>query len=188
MSELVHIGLGSNLGDWVGAILGALERLDGLDGVSVGRVSTLIESEPMHVVDQPCFVNAAAEVRTTHTPESLLGLLLEVEQAMGRQRDGEAPCGPRPIDLDLLLWGDQVLDLPNLTVPHPRMHERAFVLVPMVEIAENRRHSVLETTMATLLERDIARNGPIEGRCRMLMRSALQEEGGLRGPRMEEDG
>jgi 2-amino-4-hydroxy-6-hydroxymethyldihydropteridine diphosphokinase len=184
---LVHIGLGSNLGDRVGAILEALERLDAREGISVGRISTLIESEPMDLIDQPCFVNAAAELRTRHAPEVLLEHMLSVEEAMGRERSGCVPRGPRVIDLDVLLWGDLVVDVPSLTVPHPRMHERAFVLVPMVEIAESTVHPRLRQTMSDLLAEDVARHGPVEHRCRMLSRSSLQEDGGLRGPLMEED-
>lgn len=187
MSEVAHIGLGSNLGDRVGAMLEALERLDAADGISVGRVSTLIESEAVGMVDQPCFVNAAAELRVDRSPREVLAIMLAVETAMGRRRRADAVPTARTIDLDLLLWGDRIIDLPNLTVPHPRLHERAFVLVPMVEIAHDRVHPALAATMETLLTRDVGRNGPVEDRCRMLLRSALQEEGGLRGPRMEED-
>ena len=187
MSDVVHIGLGSNLGDRVAAIFEALERLDERDGVSVVRVSTLLESEPVDVVDQPCFVNAAASVRTVLRPEAFLAMLLQVEEAMGRDRGGVVPRGPRSIDLDILLWGDERVETADLTVPHPRLHERAFVLVPLVEIAETLTHPVLNESMANLLTQEIACNGPVDLRCRMLARGSLQDESGFHGPRMEED-
>jgi 2-amino-4-hydroxy-6-hydroxymethyldihydropteridine diphosphokinase len=187
MSDVVHIGLGANLGDRVAAVFEAIERLDESDNVSVVRVSTLLESDPVDVVDQPCFVNAVVSIRTTLPPEALLATLLEVEHAMGRRRDGVVPRGPRSIDLDILLWGDVRVDTAKLTVPHPRLHERAFVLVPLVEIDETLQHPVLNETMAVLLEQEIKCNGPVELRCRMLMRGSLQDDSALDGPRMEED-
>lgn len=187
MSDVVHIGLGANLGDRVGAIFEAVDRLDNIEHVSVVRISTLLESDPVDVVDQPCFVNAVACIRTTLLPQDLLARLLEIEHGMGRERDGLVPRGPRSIDLDILLWGQVRVDTSELTVPHPRLHERAFVLVPLVEIDETLTHPVLNDTVAALLEQEIQQNGPVELRCRMLTRGSLQDDSGLHGPLMEED-
>lgn len=182
----VYIGLGANLGDRVGAIFEALERLDRCDGVDVARVSTLLESEPVDVVDQPQFVNAAAMVRTSLEPVEFLGVLLAVEEAMGRSRAGSLPRGPRPIDLDVLLWGDEVIEQPGLTVPHPRMHRRTFVLLPLSEIAPTAQHPVLGESIMGLLVRDVEANGPVKDRCRVLMRASLDDEGTMRGPGLED--
>ncbi len=103
MSEDVYIGLGANLGDRAAAVFEAAERLDELDGVDVVRLSTLVESAAVDVVDQPDFVNAVVLVRTRLEPLELLEGLLSIEQAMGRVRAGGVPRGPRPIDLDVLL-------------------------------------------------------------------------------------
>ena len=111
----------------------ALERLAQIDGVQVVRVSGFRETEPVGVVDQPRFVNAAAELETTLAPRELLEALLAVERSLGRTRDGPR-YGPRTIDLDLLLYGDEVVEEPGLTVPHPRLHERAFALEPLLEL------------------------------------------------------
>jgi 2-amino-4-hydroxy-6-hydroxymethyldihydropteridine diphosphokinase len=129
-----YVAVGANLGDRAGTIRTAFERLDALPGVSVEAVSSLSETDPVGpVLDQPRFLNGAARLETTLTPRELLTALLGVEAALGRVRDGAAG-GPRPIDLDLLLYGDERLDEPGLTVPHPRLHERRFVLEPLVEL------------------------------------------------------
>jgi len=168
------IGLGSNIGDRRSAIFEALERIDELDGVSVARVSTILESTPVDVEDQPDFANAVARIRTELPPEALLALLLRVEQDMGRTRAGAIPRGPRSIDLDLLFHGDLIMEAPTLVLPHPRLHERAFVLLPMVELAPDFRHPAIGRTMQELLAADIEARGPVEGRCRPLPPDSLR--------------
>jgi 2-amino-4-hydroxy-6-hydroxymethyldihydropteridine diphosphokinase len=130
---LVYIGLGANLGDREAAIRGALDRLDALAGVRVKRVSSLRETDPVGYEDQPRFLNGVAELDSTLEPLELLDRLLEIERTLGRTRHGPR-FGPRTIDLDLLLYDDLVLDHARLTIPHPRMTERAFVLEPLAEL------------------------------------------------------
>ncbi|HEV3404498.1 MAG TPA: 2-amino-4-hydroxy-6-hydroxymethyldihydropteridine diphosphokinase [Gaiellaceae bacterium] len=125
---LAYIGLGSNLGDREETIRRAVELL------GAARVSTLIETEPWGYADQPRFLNAVAELETDEPPRALLARLLEIERELGRTREGPR-YGPRTIDLDLLLYGDDRLDEPGLGLPHPRLHERAFVLEPLAELA-----------------------------------------------------
>lgn len=128
------VGLGSNLGEREATIRRALELLDGAAGIEVIAVSKLRETKPWGPVEQPPFLNGVAELETTLEPEGLLAVLLEVERELGRKRSGER-WGPRTIDLDLLLHGEAVLDLPGLTLPHPRLHERRFALEPLAELA-----------------------------------------------------
>jgi 2-amino-4-hydroxy-6-hydroxymethyldihydropteridine diphosphokinase len=122
-----YVGLGANLGDREAAILEAADRL------GASRLSTIRETEPWGYADQPPFLNAAAEVDTELAPRGLLDRLLEIERSLGRLRLGPR-WGPRTIDLDLLLYGDEVVDEPGLVVPHPRLHERLFVLEPLNEL------------------------------------------------------
>jgi 2-amino-4-hydroxy-6-hydroxymethyldihydropteridine diphosphokinase len=124
---LAYVGLGANLGDREAAIRAAA------DALGARRLSTIVETEPWGYADQPRFLNAAAEVETELAPRPFLDRLLEIERALGRTRDGRR-WGPRTIDLDLLLFGDAILDEPGLTVPHPRLPERAFVLEPLAEL------------------------------------------------------
>jgi len=129
-----HVGLGSNLGDREATLRGALDQLAGADGVQVVAVSTLRETEPVGpVTDQPAFLNGVVEVETSLTARELLALLLAVEAEFGRTRTGPRG-GPRTLDLDLLLFGDERIDEPDLQVPHPRLGERAFVLEPLAEL------------------------------------------------------
>ena len=128
-----YVGLGANLGDREGALRAALAALDATEGIDVVAVSTFRETDPVDYLDQPRFLNAAAALDTTLAPRELLDALLEVERSLGRTREGPR-FGPRTIDLDLLLYGDESFDEPGLTVPHPRLHGRAFVLEPLAEL------------------------------------------------------
>jgi 2-amino-4-hydroxy-6-hydroxymethyldihydropteridine diphosphokinase len=128
-----YIGLGANLGDRSAALDAALEALRARPGVHVAAVSRVRETEPWGPVEQPPFLNAAAALDTTLEARELLDVLLAVERDLGRTREG-ARWGPRTIDLDLLLYGDEVIDEPGLTVPHPRLAERLFVLEPLHDL------------------------------------------------------
>ncbi len=126
-----YVGLGANLGDRFETLVWAIERLGALG--SVDAVSGIYETEPLHVLDQPRFLNAVARISTALRPESVLAGLLAIELDAGRTRS--IRHGPRTLDLDLLLYDDQIIQTTDLTLPHPRLHERAFVLVPLAEIA-----------------------------------------------------
>ena len=131
---MVYIGLGANLGDREATIRAAVERLDALAGVRVRRVSTLRETAPWGREDQPAFLNGVVELDVELAPGELLRRLLAIERDLGRERDGER-WGPRTIDLDVLVFGDEIVDEPGLTVPHPRLAERRFALEPLAELA-----------------------------------------------------
>jgi 2-amino-4-hydroxy-6-hydroxymethyldihydropteridine diphosphokinase len=122
-----YIGVGANLGDREATIRAALAALPGVVGVSQLR-----ETDPVGVVDQPPFLNGAVAVETDFSPRELLDALLAVERELGRER--RERWGPRTIDLDLLLYGDETIDEPGLTVPHPRLHERRFALEPLIDL------------------------------------------------------
>ena len=130
-----YVGLGANLGDREATIRRAVELLDEPAGVVVVGVSSLRETEPWGPVEQPRYLNGAVALETDLAPRELLDALLDVERRLGRARDDEERWGPRTIDLDLLLYGDLVLDEPGLDVPHPRLHERRFALEPLAELA-----------------------------------------------------
>jgi 2-amino-4-hydroxy-6-hydroxymethyldihydropteridine diphosphokinase len=127
------VGLGSNLGDREDYLRRAVELLREEPGIDVVAVSNLRETEPVDYLDQPRFLNAAALIETALAPRALLNRLLAVELALGRQREGPR-FGPRTIDLDLLLYGDESVDEPGLEVPHPRLAERRFALEPLHEL------------------------------------------------------
>jgi 2-amino-4-hydroxy-6-hydroxymethyldihydropteridine diphosphokinase len=130
----VYIGLGSNLDDPVAQVLEAVEELEMIpDSIHVGR-SSLYRGKPMGPADQPDYVNAVVAMDTLLSPADFLKELVRIEDLQGRARDGEK-WGPRIIDLDLLLYGKQKINTPNLTVPHPGMHERDFVIIPLAELA-----------------------------------------------------
>jgi 2-amino-4-hydroxy-6-hydroxymethyldihydropteridine diphosphokinase len=123
-----YVGLGSNLGDREAVIREAAKL------IAATRLSKVRETEPWGYADQPRFLNAVAEVETHLVAPDLLGELLAVESMFGRQRGAGHRYGPRTIDLDLLLYGEEIIDEPGLTVPHPRLHERRFVLEPLAEL------------------------------------------------------
>jgi len=130
----VYIGLGSNLADPHAQVERALEALSDLPHTRLLRRSRLYRSAPWGRADQPEFVNAVAQVQTEFSARALLDALLAIERGAGRER-GATRWGPRVLDLDILLYGDQLIDEPGLRVPHPHLHERAFVLLPLAEIA-----------------------------------------------------
>jgi len=129
-----YVGLGSNLGEREATLWKALEGLGATEGIEVVAVSSFRETDPVGVVDQPRFVNAAAALETSLLPRELLERLLDVERSLGRDRAVEERWGPRTVDLDLLLYGGESIDEPGLEVPHPRLAERAFVLEPLLEL------------------------------------------------------
>lgn len=135
MKERAYVGLGSNLGDREGTLRAAVRVLVEEPAIEVVAVSTFRDTEPVGVVDQPRFLNAAVALETELPARGLLGLLLEVERRFGRVREGMPPQGPRTLDLDLLVYGDSQIDEPGLRVPHPRLHERRFALEPLAELA-----------------------------------------------------
>ena len=132
---IAFVGLGANLGDAAAMLREAIVGLDALPGTRLLRASKLYRTPAWGDADQPDFVNAVAMLETGLDPRSLLDELLGIERSHGRDRSRERRWGPRTLDLDLLLHGDLVVDEPGLRVPHPHLHERAFALLPLLEIA-----------------------------------------------------
>lgn len=128
-----YVGLGANLGDRADTLAQAVRLLGQRQGIEVVAVSSFRETDPVGYVDQPRFLNGAAAIETTLSPQELLATLLEVERELGRTRSGPR-YGPRTVDLDLLLVDGVTVDEPGLTLPHPRLHERVFALEPLVDI------------------------------------------------------
>jgi len=128
-----YVGIGANLGDRAATIRAAVDHLRREPGVTVVAVSRIRETDPVGLLDQPRFLNAAAAIDTDLPPRELLDRLLAIERRLGRTREGPR-FGPRAIDLDLLLYGQEQVDEPELQVPHPRLHERLFVLEPLLEL------------------------------------------------------
>jgi 2-amino-4-hydroxy-6-hydroxymethyldihydropteridine diphosphokinase len=133
VSKSAFVGIGSNLGDREGNFRRAVELLSAEDGIDVVAVSEIRETDPVGPVEQGPFLNGAVRIETGLAPRELLERLLAVEERLGRVR--RERWGPRTIDLDLLLYGDDVVDEPGLTVPHPRLHERRFALEPLSDLA-----------------------------------------------------
>lgn len=127
-----HLGLGSNLGDRLANLLRSVELLGATEGIEVTRSSRVYEADPVGGPEQGGFLNAVVEIRTTLEARALMSACLAIEEAMGRVR--EERWGPRVIDIDILTFGRDEIDEEDLTVPHPRMHERMFVLAPLLEI------------------------------------------------------
>jgi 2-amino-4-hydroxy-6-hydroxymethyldihydropteridine diphosphokinase len=146
MTQIAYLSLGSNLADRPHSLHDAITRLK--DHGTVRAVSHLYETEPVEFTDQPWFLNCAVEIETSEPPEQLMRNLLAIEQAMGRVRT--QPKGPRIIDIDILLFADVILETPNLTIPHPAMHQRRFVLEPLAEIAPETQHPIFKKTIREL--------------------------------------
>lgn len=139
MLDLVYLSLGSNIGDRAGNLNAAIDRLRSLG--EVVAVSSFYETEPVEFTAQAWFLNCAVALDTEKKPQELLAGILDIERQMGRRRAQKK--GPRIIDIDILLFGNLIVDDPGLTIPHPAMHERRFVLEPLAEIAPSVRHPVL---------------------------------------------
>ena len=132
MSTTAFVGIGSNLGDREAHLRRAIELLSAEEGIEIAAVSEIRETDPVGPVEQGQFLNGAVLVETDLAPRELLARLLDIERRMGRVRSER--FGPRTIDLDLLLYGNEIVDEPGLTVPHPRLHERRFALEPLAEL------------------------------------------------------
>lgn len=151
LRHLVYIGIGSNKGDRFSFCREAVQRIASGEPVWVKKVSSLYETAPMWVVDQDWFYNAVIEIETTLSPHQLLHYSQEIENQIGKKT--VFPKGPREIDLDLLFYDQEIIDEPDLIIPHPYIPDRRFVLVPMVEIASGTLHPVLGQCVETLLDR-----------------------------------
>ena len=147
-TDIVHVGLGANLGDPERTLVAAVEDLGRLPDVKLRQCSSLYAAAPIGP-PQPEFRNAVVSLATTRNPESLLAALLDIERAHGRIRTER--WGPRLLDLDILLWGDRVVDAPGLRIPHPELPHRRFALEPLAELDPGARHPVLQKTVAELL-------------------------------------
>jgi 2-amino-4-hydroxy-6-hydroxymethyldihydropteridine diphosphokinase len=148
VKKTVYLSLGSNLGDREGNLRAAIERLRELGEVSA--VSSFYETEPVEMTNQPWFLNCAVAMETERMPKQLLSAVLGIERSLGRNRKKTQPKGPRTLDIDIILFGNSVIEMPGLRVPHPAMAERRFVLEPLAEIAAEVRHPVLKKTMREL--------------------------------------
>lgn len=146
MRKIVYLSIGSNLGDRAANLSTAIERLSKLGDVNA--VSSFYETEPVDYTAQPWFLNCAVAVETELMPRQFLARIQAIEQGMGRRR--VQVKGPRVIDLDILLFGRSIVELPDLIIPHPEMHERRFVLEPLAEIAPEVRHPVFKRTVRQL--------------------------------------
>ena len=149
MNATVYVGLGSNEGDREAHLVSALEALSRIDAVAVLRCSSLFESAPVGP-PQPRYLNAVVALECSLPPQRLLGILKQIEKDLGRHQGGPR-WGPRPIDLDILLWEGEVVADPNLQVPHLELHKRRFALEPLAELAPNLEHPVLRLTVSELL-------------------------------------
>ncbi len=145
----MHIGIGSNLGDRQDNCLKALEMLKS-QGLIIKKISSFYETKPWGVKEQPVFINLAIEVETAFSPDELLCTLKDIENTMGRKQT--IRWGPRVIDLDILFYGDEIIDTEELQIPHRHLHERDFVLIPLNEISPDKVHPILKKTVKEIKE------------------------------------
>jgi 2-amino-4-hydroxy-6-hydroxymethyldihydropteridine diphosphokinase len=145
----IYLGLGSNIGDGEMHFRFAIDALREKE-FTVWKCASLYSTQPRDVEDQPWFLNTVIEVRTLLEPEAVMQACLDIERNAGRVRD--VAKGPRPLDIDILLYRDRIVELPNLTIPHPRFRQRRFVLIPLAEIAPNASDPVSGLTMIQLLD------------------------------------
>ncbi|MCH8823362.1 MAG: 2-amino-4-hydroxy-6-hydroxymethyldihydropteridine diphosphokinase [Planctomycetes bacterium] len=152
-TNTAYIAFGANLGNRRSNLQSALAALNASKDIEVLCISEMIETEPEGAANQGRYLNAAASLVTSLSPGQLLKVMLEIEISHGRDRSKEKRWGPRLLDLDLLMYEDLVIDQKGLTLPHPRMHKRAFVLGPLAEIAGQLVHPVRKETITALLEK-----------------------------------
>lgn len=148
MRKTAYLSLGSNIGDREANLHNAIERLSEFGKVE--KISSVYETEPVEFAAQPWFLNCVVKLGTEKMPRQLLTAILNIERSMGRNRIQRK--GPRIIDIDILLFGSSVIDAQGLTIPHPSMHERRFVLAPLAEIAPDERHPIFKRTIREMLE------------------------------------
>jgi 2-amino-4-hydroxy-6-hydroxymethyldihydropteridine diphosphokinase len=146
VKKVVYLSLGSNVGDRAANLHTAIEKIKTIGDVRA--VSAFYETEPVEMTAQPWFLNCVVKLETEKMPRQLIAAILNLEQEMGRQR--KQFKGPRSIDIDILLFGSSIVEIKGLTIPHPRMHERRFVLEPLAEIAPDARHPALKRTAREL--------------------------------------
>ena len=163
--HLVYIGFGSNIGDRLAHIQNAIHALSKTEGITLQKISSIYQTDPVGYETQAQFLNGVAAIQTDLPPLSLLRTLKDIEALVGRQH--RIRWGPREIDLDILIYGDLCLHTEKLVIPHPEMHLRRFVLVPLVEIAPALVHPILKESIQTLLERleddkSVSKSGSIE--------------------------
>lgn len=149
---LAYLCLGSNTGNKQKLIEQAVGLLNLSDDIKLVRTSALYETEPWGVKNQNWFLNLAAEIKTSLSPIALLEKLQLIEKTLGRDRTKEIRWGERPIDVDIIFYGSEIVDLPNLSVPHINMHNRAFVLVPLLELIPDFKHPVLNKTVSEIYD------------------------------------
>ena len=144
-----YLGLGSNIGDRKQLLLTAIDLIGNIKGIKVTKQSSIYETAPIGYTDQPNFLNLCLEIETKLSPQQLLKHCLDIEQQLHRVR--EIRWGPRTLDIDILLYSDNIIETDNLSVPHPRMQERAFVLIPLNDIASDKQNPRLNQKIRDLV-------------------------------------